>query len=451
MDVYYNENGYTWGKSPGSQKLNAIPIGKTFFWEDQEIFLPALYVGQSGAVLDVCAKISLKKMLLFLQKWHKERRLSLHTPEEFDQMEADNPSSREFFVDMELNGAPLTCRMGSSLRWYPPAAFLASSASNGSSADTSVRDSISADPSINDDVSTDASAIEEINDAEDWSNDPKAELLMTAYGCDRESCWQFVRMVYAWSQEPILSPQHISLHFKARPFPVTTTHFVTCTATHMADGHSTASCSENKHFLTFPSCEGQQIKAIHPRTGQEYILTLQSCEQTRHDFSGIDTEGMQYPEYCQILTYSVSPEIDRELLDIRDCEEGDQPRAANVPQDATADAPQDTAAIEGTSHIGDDSTTKEISNVTGTSNVKETSNTIGTSNVKKTSNAIGTSTIHESSSAMAVFMAWKDPAPDRRMAASSMHFTPVSTTHWRVVFQVKEKEDYFLSFSLKNP
>lgn len=395
MDVYYNENGYTWGKSPGSQKLNAIPIGKTFFWEDQEIFLPALYVGQSGAVLDVCAKISLEKMLLFLQKWHKERRLSLHTPEEFDQMEADNPSSREFFVDMELNGAPLTCRMGSSLRWYPPAAFLASSASNDKSADA-----ISTDPSINDDVYTDDSGIEETNAAEDWSNDPKAELLMTAYGCDRESCWQFVRMVYAWNQEPILSPQHISLHFKARPFPVTTTHFVTCTAT-MADGHSADSCPENEHILTSPSCEGQQIKAMHPRTGQEYILTLQSCEQTQHDFSGIGAEGMRYPEYCQILSYSISPEIDRELLDIRDCEEGEQPRAVDVTQDTMEDA--------------------SISDCAGTS------------------------------STMAVFMAWKDPAPDRRMAASSMHFTPVSTTHWRVVFQVKEKEDYFLSFSLKNP
>lgn len=346
MEVYYNGNGNCREHGPKSQKLTAIPIGRTFLWEDQEILLPALYVGQTGTVLDICAKISLEKTLLFLQKWNRERGLSSHTPEEFEQMDADNPGGREFLVDICLNGEPLTIRMGSSLRWYPPAAFAASG----------MEEAASSNPSGTETAYT----------AEDWRNDRNAELLTTAYGCDRECCWYFNRLTYDWGKEPVLSPQNVSLRFKERPFPVTTAH-----------------------FTTGLSCQGQQIKAAHPRTKQEYTLTLHHCEQTRHDFSGIGAEGLRYPEYCQILTYSVSPEIERSLLDIRDCAESDPPKSADA-------APG--------SHACDGPT--------------------------------------------AVFMAWKDSAPDRRTAASSMHFAPVSETQWRVVFQVSDREDLNLSFDL---
>lgn len=325
MNVYHNGNGNSWETGSQENKLTPIPINKTFLWEEQEIFLPAVYVGKAGVVLDVCAKIPLEEMRLFLKKWDKKRRLSLKTPEEFEQMETDNPSCHEFFVDMCLNHIPLTSRMFSSLRWYP------------------------------------------MHLAKDWKNDRNAEKVVEAYGCDRECCWYLSRLVYDWKREPIQTPHDISLLLHTRLHPVTTAH-----------------------FTTDLSCGGEQIKTIHPVTGQEYTLTLHGCEQETVSFTGMRAPGMHYPEYGQALSYSVQPEISRELLDIRDCAEGDRPRAEDVP--------------ENTDRIG------------------------GHSSV--------------------VFMAGKETDPHRRTTFSSLHFEPVSEIRWRVVFQVKDRKDMEIEFSI---
>lgn len=336
MDVYYNGNGALWGHGRAKTKLTEFPVHKTFLWGKQEVFIPAVYVGRAGAVLDVCGKIPVEDMILFLKKWDRTRRLSLKTQEEYEQLEADNPGSRDFTVDMQINDTPLTCRMSSSLRWYPPAI------------DPDNRDS------------------EEMPAEEDWQNDIIAEKLMDAYDCDRKCCWQFGRLVYDWNTEPLLVPREVSLLFQARSFPVTAAH-----------------------FNTNISCGSETVKAVHPVTGQEYTLTLHEVEQTRHSFAEIGKKGILYPEYCQILSYSVSPEIEHSLFDIRDCADGDRPKKA-----------ENTEKMSGTS------------------------------------------------CASAVFMAGKNPFPERRLAASSLHFEPVPQTRWRVVFQIKEREDKYIRFSI---
>lgn len=57
MDVYYNGNGDPWGHGKQKNKLTKVPVDQTFLWETQEIFIPAVYVGEAGAILDICAKI----------------------------------------------------------------------------------------------------------------------------------------------------------------------------------------------------------------------------------------------------------------------------------------------------------------------------------------------------------------------------------------------------------
>lgn len=271
MEVYYNGNGNTWIQGKRDKKLTRLSIHKKFLWENQEFFIPAVYVGKAGVVLDVCAKIPSEDMIQFLQKWDKEKRLSLRSQEEFEKMDADNPGSKEFKVEMCLNTIPLTLRMGSSLRWYPEDIF-------------------------------------SVENEESWPNDQDAEKLMEAYGCDRNCCWHFGRFIYQWNGEPILSPQEISLHFQANSLPVTT-----------------------EHFTTNLSCSGQEFKTIHPQTGQEYILTLHGCEQIQTSFDEIGQKGMCYPEYCQALSYSVWPESGRNLIHIHDQVESDQPRKVNTP------------------------------------------------------------------------------------------------------------------------
>ena len=190
---------------------------------------------------------------------------------------------------------------------------------------------------------------------------------MGTYGCDKGCCWYFERLSYNWDGEPILSPQKISLAFRANLISITA-----------------------GHFSSDVSCDGKTVKTAHPITGQEYTLTLHSCEQIRNSFAEIGAKGVVYPEYCQILSYSIAPEIDRSLFCIRDCAEGDRPRMGDTQEPPSG-----------------------------------------------------------SNGPTAVFMAGKNAAPDNRMAVSSLHFEPVSEVQWRMVFQIKPKNDAEISFPIK--
>ncbi len=329
MNVYHNGN--LWEHRSREEKLTPLPIDRTFLWEDQEIFIPAVYLGKAGAVLDVCVRIPVEAMHAFLKKWDQKRRLSLKTQEDYEQIDADNPGSQKFAVEMKLDHIPLIRRMNSSLNWYPEIVF--------------------------------QTGMEDADQTETWKNDKTAEELMAAYHCDKRSCWHFCRISYDWNTEPQPAPQDISLAFRSDPISVTA-----------------------GHFTTGASCGGETVKIVHPATGQEYTLTLHGCENSRHSFSDIGEKGVIYPEYCRMLSYSISPEIDRALFDIRDCAEGDKPVRAKT-QDA--------------SH-----------------------NCIGS--------AVGAS---------AIFMAGKSSVPDTRTAVSSMHFEPTQEVRWRTVFQVKTRED----------
>lgn len=332
MNVYHNEN--LWGNGKVGAKLAALPVNQTFLWEEQEIFIPAVYVGKAGAVLDVCGKIPIEDMKAFLKKWNKKRRLCLKTQEEYEQIEADNPAARNFVVEMSLEDIPLLRCMSSSLNWYPESVFY---------------------------LENDAPAKEECE------NDKAAEKLMEAYDCDRKYCWHFERLSYDWKNEAILSPKKLSLTFQEDPIPVTAGYFTT----NISDSHETI----------------RTVQAVHPGTGQEYTLTLHECQQSRHSFADIGSKGVVYPEYFQTLSYSISPEIEQDIFVIRDCGESDQPRMA------------DKACCKATS-------------------------------------------------ATAIFMAEKTAIPNRRMAASSMHFEPFSKVQWRIVFMTKTRDDIKICFPI---
>lgn len=265
MNVYHNGN--LWSHSRHGRKLTPFFLQETVLWGDQELFLPAIYVGTEGVILDICAKIPVEKMAEFLKKWDQKRRLSLKTQEELEQFDAENPGSRDFIINMSLDDIPLVLRSSSSLMWYPPVLTSFQAASD------------------------------------NWSNDKTAEELMDAYNCARNSCWHLGRLSYDWNNEPIPHPEKISLHFEMHKVPVTAGYFTT-----------NLSGSE------------QTVLIKHPITGQEYTLTLHHCEQTRQNFSEIGQKGILYPEYCHVLSYNISPEPENGAFFIRDCSDGDQPR-----------------------------------------------------------------------------------------------------------------------------
>lgn len=349
MDLYYNINGNIWGESKSGTKLSALPVGKSFLWGDQEVFVPAIYVGESGVILDICTKIPVQDMIHFLEKWDKDRRLSIKTKEELDQLAAGNPAAKEFTTALQLDGTTLTNRMYSSIRWYSQEILESDS----------VQDS-----------------------GERPENNKKAEELMNAYSCDRKCCWHFSRHAYDWPSPPILTSTEISISIQAHSIPVTAEYFTTTVSSHniLPDTEPSAIYSH------FPA----EMRITHPGTGQEFTLTLHDLNQVRHSFTDIGAKGALYPEHCQILSYSVSPEIGRDLFDILDCQDGDQPCMKDS-QDGNSGEVFGPAAV---------------------------------------------------------FMAGKKPVPNGQSACSALHFSPVDEVRWRVVFQVKEKEDMTVTFSL---
>lgn len=299
MNVYYSKK--LWGRDRYAKKLTPVPLQKTILWEKHELFIPAVYVGKAGAVLDVCEKIPVSDMEAFLKKWDRERRLSLKTQEELEQFHAENPGSRDFMTEMSLDGSSLSCRISGSLMWYPPA--ISRMTANETDAPDEDRS-----PAIQTSRSADSKDAEPASD-DDWPNDKIAEELMNAYGCDRTCCWHFGRVSYEWKSEPVLAPQKISLYFQTRPVPVTA-----------------------GHFMTDLSNRTENIEIVHPIRGQKYDLTILECEQMQHhlSFTQFGRKDIVYPEHSLILAYRISPEIPDSLFTIRDCSDGDHPRKADT-------------------------------------------------------------------------------------------------------------------------
>lgn len=333
MDIYHNQSIHE--HSGRGTKLTPLPVKQTFFWEGQEIYIPAVYVGKAGVVLDVCAKISLDDMTGFLQKWDQCRRLSLKTQEDFEQMEAENPAARDFTVKMSLDSIPLENNMSSSLYWYPPSIFQ---------------------------LLEEESADDESTSAQENKNSHNAETLMEAYGCDRDCLWRISRHSFNWNDRPILSPRNISLTLRADTFSITAEHFTTDSS------------------LGYP--DKKTIKTLHPITGKEYTLTLHGCVQTKYDINGSAEDNLIYPQYLQELCYTISPKISRQFFDILDCAESEPAR--------TRERDGNTCSSDGPT---------------------------------------------------AVFLASKSASKNFQTAVSSLHFSPVETVRWRIVFHIRPKED----------
>lgn len=341
MDIYHNKSIHGFGGS--GCKLTPLPVSQTFLWENQEIFIPTVYVGKAGAVLDICAKIPTEDMAAFLKKWNRKRRQELENPtaEELEQITAENPACRDFSIEMGLDGTMLSCGMGSGLHWCPPNLF-----------------------QLLDDIPNGDRPTHE------QENCKTAEELMKAYGRDRECIWHFKRLSYNWNGAPILSPQNISLLFQADTLSITAGYFSTDSA-----------CG---------NYDKETVKVLHPITGQEYTITPQGCRQSSVSFDALRETHMIYPNYYQELSYSISPGTEQGLIDILDCATGDAPKPVGTPEGC--DAPNGATSF---------------------------------------------------------FIAGKSASPDFQAAVSSLHFKPVPTVRWRIVFLIKPKENMEVHFPVQ--
>lgn len=333
MKVY--SSGNFWGHDKGDVPLTPLPVNQTFVWEEIDGIFPAIYLGESGVVLDLCIRVPLDRLEMYLEKWDNVERLSNLTDEDYEQMEQDNPCTLDFRVGLLLDGVELQQAQMCSTVWHP--------------------------------LEVENACVEE-----------EAKKLREEYNCDRSWGWEFVRCMYRWKSGVNVAPRNIRLQFQGMQTPVTVGYFSTET-----------------------DCEGQKIEAVHPVTGEAYVITLHGLREERlprETLENMDSgRGMEYPVCYHVLSYRTAPETTPEELRICDCAKSDRPI---VKKEGTEPGSAAVAVIGG---------------------------------------ADGPTSI---------FMAGRRTDKTFQAAMSALHFKPVRKIRWRIVFQVRKRKNLELDFEV---
>ena len=276
MEVYFGTN--FWDDRKTGAPLAKIPVhgaaeGDMLAWGNKKVRIPAVYVGQEGAVLDLCICVPLPDISEYMEKW-KDRGYQDLSDEELEQAENESPFGGHFDVLLSMDGARLKGTFGCGTVWNPL--------------------------------------------LPDGDMDPETETLMEAYGCSREYGWVFHRNCFEWDGTPVLKPGKLECILVPRKQPVTAAHFVT----DISDG--TGDVSDE---MGDGKKQARKIQLVHPLSGDTYTLTILSCEagQREGDWGG-PGKDLEYPACYQEITYTVEPDITPEELTIQDCEREDQPR-----------------------------------------------------------------------------------------------------------------------------
>ena len=246
----------------------------------------------------MCICVPFPEIERFFNKWTEEKRLSGLTDEEFEEMQSDSPFPSDFRIEMGLDGEELASGSMCSTVWHT-------------------------------------------YKAEEQDADEEAEALMKEYGCDRGSGWMFIRWNFGWTGRPVLTPERMTLSFRADRQPVTAGYFIT------AEG-----------------AEGEMHEITDPDSGETYVLTVRTCSNEMMDEEMKRTldQEMEYPSFYQVIAWDAEPEILKDELQIQDCSRGDAPRwkdsgkrngavsvavmcSEKLPGDMTADPPGEQQKI----------------------------------------------------------------------------------------------------------
>ena len=265
MEVYYGKN--FWNSRRDGKPLKKIPVhdpatDRLLVWENRRLCIPAVYVGEEGAVLDLCVRVPVSDISAYMDKW-KDRDYESLSDEELEQAEKESPFGGDFDIRLSLDGIPMKWGFGCSTCWNP---LLPES-----------------------------------------EVDKETEELMTEYGCSRDYGWLFLRKSCEWEGSPVLSPKKLECVLSAGKHPVTAAHFVT----DVRGGADT----EKRVELTHP---------ITGDTYTLMVCTCETGEHDGDWGDG--GEDLEYPSWYQALTYTVEPDLSVEDLTVQDCAKGGQPR-----------------------------------------------------------------------------------------------------------------------------
>lgn len=151
------------------------------------------------------------------------------------------------------------------------------------------------------------------------------------------------------------------------------------------------------HFRV--NAPGDSFSFTHPETKVVHTLTVVEYEQQTMDFSRMPDQGKEYPPHCIVMSYCISPELSQHDVSISDCADSDQPRMK--PSDPLH--PQSTADVM----VG----------------------IIGGADGPKT-----------------IFVGGTTGKP--HAVCSSLHFEPVESVEWRIIFHVNRGEEKTIDLNI---
>lgn len=123
--------------------------------------------------------------------------------------------------------------------------------------------------------------------------------ILRHYGLDESLGWSLRRVCFPWGEEGVPDIETLS---------------VTLTGEKQ---DYTAGC--------FTAAAGDAVTVTHPMTGEEFTLTVLEVEPSTLDVSRFPEEDIIYPQCYTAMTYTVTPPIDRQRLQLRDTCRGDSP------------------------------------------------------------------------------------------------------------------------------
>lgn len=132
-------------------------------------------------------------------------------------------------------------------------------------------------------------------------NNPEARRVMAHYGLDREAGWHIHRLSFLWPGKCPSTLSRLILHLSAAKVMVPGPHFKT------------------------PE-PGTKIVFEHPITKESHTLTAEERENQTLSSEMFPDDGMERPRCCQVLTYTMEPDLQEPAFFLRDCCEGDPVR-----------------------------------------------------------------------------------------------------------------------------
>lgn len=81
---------------------------------------------------------------------------------------------------------------------------------------------------------------------------------------------------------------------------------------------------DSSHFGI--AAPGECIDFTNPTTQTSHTLTVQEYEQQEIPTDRFGDEGYNFPSHCTAMSYTISPDLEDESFSVRDCSSGDRPR-----------------------------------------------------------------------------------------------------------------------------